>query len=98
MTADPYSAEQSPDWSNPVLMLSDECLVEPVGSREPDDLDRQAVITGYLLKFTHLVAVERTWRANVRGRMCSIEGEPAVWRAPKSDLTDTLIRVEFVNA
>ena len=60
-------------------------------------LDRQAVITGYLLKFTHEVAVSRLWRVEVRGDMCRIEGRPAVWHAPKSDLTDTLIKAEIIH-
>jgi len=97
MTPDPYSSEPTADWDLPVPVMSDECLIEPVSSTEPSDLDRQAVITGFLLKFTHLVTVSRLWRVNVRGRMCTIEGEPAVWHAPKSDLTDTLIRVEIVS-
>lgn len=94
---DEYSAAEVDDWDDPVPALTDSCLVEPISSTEPADLDRQAVITGYLLKFTHEVSVSRLWRVEVRGDMCRIEGRPAVWHAPKSDLTDTLIKAEIIH-
>ena len=89
--------DREEDWSEPVVTGSDAALVEPISSDEPSSLDRKAVTIGYLLKFDHEIHVGRLDRVRVRGRVCSVEGEPAVWRSGITDRVDTLVQTRFVN-
>ena len=89
--------DREEDWSEPVTTGSDAALVEPISSDEPSSLDRMAVTVGYLLKFDHEVPVGRLGRVRVRGRVCSVEGEPAVWRSGITERVDTLVQVRFVD-
>ncbi len=85
------------DWSDPAVAGTDWALVEPISSSEPSNLDRKAVMTGYLLKFDHELTVSRLDRVRVRGDVCEVEGKPAVWRSGITERVDTLIQVSFTN-
>jgi len=97
LTPDPYSGGSVESWEAPSTTGTLSALVEPVSSKEPDNLDRQAVITGYRLYFDGELDVSRLSRVRVRGAVCLVEGFPAVWRMPVTGEARTVMEVSFVN-
>lgn len=83
LTADPYSGETiREDWTTPTVQLSTTAGVEPVGSEEPTQEGRQAVIVGFRLYLPGIVDVKPGWRVTVRGDTYRVDGQPAQWRSP----------------
>jgi hypothetical protein len=72
--------------------------VEPIASDEPAEDGRQAVIVGYRLYLPGTVAVDRSWRALVRGDLLPVDGRPAQWRNPFTGWEPgTVVQVGGVN-
>jgi hypothetical protein len=96
---DPYSGEVvADDWASPRVMLELPCGVEPVGSTEPPDTARQAVITGFRLYTDSMESIPAEWRASVRGTMMQIKGFPAQWVNPMTGwVAGQVLAVEVVN-
>lgn len=97
LTPDPYSGGSVESWEAPVTTGTLSALVEPVSSKEPDELDRQAVITGYRLYFDQGVPSARLDRVRVRGLVCKVEGTPALWRMPVTGEAKTVVSVSFTD-
>jgi hypothetical protein len=96
---DPYSGETvADDWNNPQQTLMALCGVEPVGSDEPPDTARQAVITGFRLYVDSMDSISPDWRASVRGTMMQIKGFPAQWVNPFTGwVAGQVMAVEVIN-
>ena len=97
---DPYSqATVADDWANPSTVLTASCAVEPVGSTEPADVTRRGEVVARLrLYLEGVVAVDPAWRADVRGRMWQVVGEPAQWVHPATGWqAGTVVDLEAVD-
>lgn len=84
---DPYSQEVEyaswEDESNPPYELDiDGWGVAQLGSLEPNDLARDAVVTDYTLFRTERADVLAGDRVIVRGETCDVIGRPAWWHHP----------------
>lgn len=80
VVVDPYSLEETPDWSNPtdtpVRTLE---APEPRPSGEPLQEARNAVVSGWTVYVPTGTDATAQDRVRVRGTVYGIEGEPASW-------------------
>jgi head-tail adaptor len=79
-TTDPYSNEDSPDWSTPSeLNIVTLAPAEPRPSQEPVQDARNAVTSGFTLYLPEDADVTARDRMRVRGRVYDVLGDPAGW-------------------
>lgn len=68
-------------WPEPGTTV-DGCAVAPRSSSEPDEIGRDAVITGITVYLPPNTVVTPTDRLRARGTVYEVVGEPGDWRNP----------------
>ena len=82
-STDPYSGEQSPNWTLPPSSESTEGWgVDDSRSAEPLEPGRDAVATDFVLYRDEPADILPGDRVVVRGLTCEVVGRPATWQSP----------------
>jgi len=88
---DPYSGEESADWSTPTEVDVPQVGVEPRPSDEPAQDARNAVTSGFTLYLPASAPVTAASRVRVRGGVYDVIGEPAAWLSPFTGWTPGIV-------
>ncbi len=79
-STDPYSGEQSEDWSTPTEREVDTLVpAEPRPSQEPVQDARNALVSGWTLYLPSGDPITSANRVIVRGEEYPVQGQPADW-------------------
>lgn len=82
-TADPYSGESTAlDWTTPQTLEIPRCAVDDSKTRETNDVNRNAVVTDFVIWPDAVYDVTAADRLIIRGLTCEIVGRPSTWSNP----------------